>query len=51
MVEDVAICDQKIFSQTIPYATSTIDVSILPVQERPGFGAQVAGTPILENLI
>ncbi|XWS16876.1 hypothetical protein CRYUN_Cryun33cG0018800 [Craigia yunnanensis] len=39
-VEDVAICDQKIFSQTIPYATSTMDVFILPVQERPGFDAQ-----------
>ncbi|EOY13357.1 Zinc finger family protein / BRCT domain-containing protein, putative isoform 1 [Theobroma cacao] len=39
-VEDAAICDQKIFSQTIPRATSTMDVSILPDQERPSFGVQ-----------
>ncbi|XVF18591.1 hypothetical protein REPUB_Repub11eG0036200 [Reevesia pubescens] len=39
-MEDAAICDQKIFSQTIPCAMSTMDVSILPGQERPGFHAQ-----------
>ncbi|PPD73152.1 hypothetical protein GOBAR_DD29926 [Gossypium barbadense] len=42
-VEDAAISDQKIFSQTIPCATSTLDVSILSDQERTGFGAQRFG--------
>ncbi|XVF78872.1 hypothetical protein PTKIN_Ptkin14bG0172200 [Pterospermum kingtungense] len=39
-VEDAAICDQKIFCQTIPCATVTMDVSFYSDQARLGFGAQ-----------
>ncbi|XVF18589.1 hypothetical protein REPUB_Repub11eG0036000 [Reevesia pubescens] len=59
-MEDAAICDQKIFSQTIPCAMSTMDVSILlPGRERTGFRAQPLNSPhqlqfassaVLENL-
>ncbi|XVE53109.1 hypothetical protein DITRI_Ditri02bG0178000 [Diplodiscus trichospermus] len=45
-MEDAAICDQKIFSQTIPHATSTMDVSILSDQERPSFGAQYSSASV-----
>ncbi|XP_022735395.1 uncharacterized protein LOC111288679 isoform X1 [Durio zibethinus] len=45
-VEDAAICDQKIFSQTIPCATSTMDVSILSNQDRPAFGAQSSSASV-----
>lgn len=50
-VEDAAISDQKIFSQTIPCATSPLDVSILSDQERTGFGAQVVDTLILKVIL
>ncbi|MBA0632692.1 hypothetical protein Godav_001386 [Gossypium davidsonii] len=45
-VEDAAISDQKIFSQTIPCARSTLDVSILSDQERTGFGAQSSAASV-----
>ncbi|KAK8519984.1 hypothetical protein V6N13_031541 [Hibiscus sabdariffa] len=48
-VEDAAISDQKIFSQTIPCATPTLDVPILSDQGRAGFGAQFASCAVLEN--
>ncbi|KAE8733648.1 Zinc finger family protein / BRCT domain-containing protein, putative isoform 2 [Hibiscus syriacus] len=45
-VEDAAISDQKIFSQTIPCTTPTLHVPILSDQERAGFGAQLSAASV-----
>ena len=45
-MDDAAYSDQKIYSQTIPYAPSTSDILILADQESPSFGAQVNFYPI-----
>ncbi|WKA03884.1 hypothetical protein VitviT2T_021965 [Vitis vinifera] len=45
-VDDAAYSDQKIYSQTIPYAPSTSDILILADQESPSFGAQSSRLPV-----
>ncbi|GLT62034.1 hypothetical protein SLA2020_347010 [Shorea laevis] len=39
-MEDATISDQKMYSQTLPYSSSAIDVFVLPDPGRPSFGAQ-----------
>lgn len=39
-VEDAATSDQKIYSQTIPHASSTVDVFFSMLQEQNKFGAE-----------
>ncbi|KAI8534325.1 hypothetical protein RHMOL_Rhmol10G0081300 [Rhododendron molle] len=40
-VDDVASSDQKIYSQTMPYDPSGMDIFILPDGDTPSFGLQV----------
>ncbi|KAJ6738746.1 F5A8.9 PROTEIN [Salix koriyanagi] len=39
-VEDAATSDQKIYSQTIPHASSTVDVIVSMLQEQNKYGAE-----------
>lgn len=41
-MEDAATSDQKIYSQTIPHASSTVDVFFSMLQEQNKFGAEVS---------
>lgn len=49
-VEGAATSDQKIYSQTIPCASSTTDIVILTDEERHRFGAEVTFMLVLVNL-
>nr|TKS07542.1 E3 ubiquitin-protein ligase brl2 isoform X1 [Populus alba] len=48
-VEDAATSDQKIYSQTIPHASSTVDVFFSMLQEQNKFGAECVVNAVVGN--
>ncbi|KAK4833611.1 hypothetical protein QYF36_008122 [Acer negundo] len=44
-VKDAAASDQKIYSQTVPCALSTIDIVMIGNRDRPSIGAQEVSAP------
>ncbi|KAL5739535.1 hypothetical protein ACOSP7_028423 [Xanthoceras sorbifolium] len=44
-MKDAAASDQKIYSQTVPCASSTMDIVMLGDQDRPSIGAQELSVP------